>query len=409
MFTRVLIIGAGPAGLSTAFHLQNTDYLLLEMGSSIEARDHNDPTDSIIGVGGAGLFSDGKFSFYPAGTAVWNLKTPELEQAYIALQSSMADYLQVPNFPEEIKSGYTRPDKWFLKKYPCMYLTLDQRRSYVNSLTSKIPASNLLLQHQLISWTKTPGGYVCKVKNLQNGTLLEITAQVLVVGTGRFGPLTLKVPKIYRRIEYGVRVQFTEKINDILMTADSKAVSVPDDVHAAPLLDPKYIRLTPWGEIRTFCWCKRGEVVLTNHLGIQTYSGRSDIAPTDYNNFGFNIRIKDASINGDTDMFEFLTSIEPFTVKTVSDVGERYGAILGPIIEAALNDYLEAFPGLKQAKDIKFVGPTVEGVGEYPDINNISLKLSEEEIYCIGDCSGIFRGIIPSMLSGFYVAELLNT
>ena len=83
------------------------------------------------------------------------------------------------------------------------------------------------------------------------------------------------------------------------------------------------------------------------------------------------------------------------------------GIVIIPDIFTDNLQYLE--PGLKQAKDIKFVGPTLKGVGEYPDINNISLKLPEQEIYCIGDCSGIFRGIIPSMLSGFYVAELLNT
>lgn len=413
LHTKVLIVGAGPAGLALASELKDSQYIIVDMGSSIELRDHNDAKDSIIGVGGAGLFSDGKFSFYPAGTKVWDLKSPTdtslpvLEAAYDNLKTGIAPYLQsVPAFPEEIKSGYSRPDKWFLKKYPCMYLTLDQRKAYVNDFVAKIPSSNLWLGCQFVSYIKSDNVYYCTL--LKDGKEIIVATTKLVIGSGRFGPLTLEVEKIYRRIEYGVRIQFKTRITEVLQKADNRAVSVPDDGDQSLLLDPKYIRLTEWGEIRTFCWCKRGEVVLTDHMGIKSYSGRSDITQTEYNNFGFNIRIKDPTMFGETNMFEFLKTIEPFSVTSVEAVAERYGPILGPIIEKSLNEYLDAFPALKIDSEKRFVGPTVEGVGYYPNIDPSTLKVGDEEIYCIGDCSGIFRGIIPSMLSGYYLAQVFN-
>lgn len=43
-------------------------------------------------------------------------------------------------------------------------------------------------------------------------------------------------------------------------------------------------------------------------------------------------------------------------------------------------------------------------MGHYPDIDmNLQLK-DDKNIYVIGDCGGIFRGIIASMISGHYTA-----
>ena len=44
------------------------------MGKACEERDRYNSKDCISGVGGAGLFSDGKFSFFPSGQNVWKLQ-----------------------------------------------------------------------------------------------------------------------------------------------------------------------------------------------------------------------------------------------------------------------------------------------------------------------------------------------
>ncbi|RYE82318.1 MAG: FAD-binding protein, partial [Myxococcales bacterium] len=80
-----IVIGAGPAGLAAAAHLAGggARTLLVDAGQAIEARDHRDQGRLTSGVGGAGLYSDGKFSFHPAATALWSLDDePTLRAAH---------------------------------------------------------------------------------------------------------------------------------------------------------------------------------------------------------------------------------------------------------------------------------------------------------------------------------------
>ena len=51
--------------------------------------------------------------------------------------------------------------------------------------------------------------------------------------------------------------------------------------------------------------------------------------------------------------------------------------------------------------DSTLIGPTIEGIGEYIQTND--LKVYNENIWVGGDASGIFRGITASMISGYYI------
>ena len=68
-----IIIGAGPAGLFAAYELRDKDVLVIDEGKSPKNRNcpvkldkeciNCNPCDIMSGVGGAGLFSDGKLNF----------------------------------------------------------------------------------------------------------------------------------------------------------------------------------------------------------------------------------------------------------------------------------------------------------------------------------------------------------
>ena len=64
------------------------------------------------------------------------------------------------------------------------------------------------------------------------------------------------------------------------------------------------------------------------------------------------------------------------------------------------------YGGEQSHSDTAVLFPAIEGVGAYPDTNN-NLQIPGEKIWVVGDLSGSFRGIIPAMLSGAYVAHYL--
>ena len=161
----VVVIGAGPAGLSFLHSTPTESVLVVEEGAPLRERDHDatEGPDVCTGVGGAGLFSDGKWSFFPAGTAVWRLSpTSILADAYQDLADllvSAAPHIEssIPPFPTSLTSSSPSdctpdrtpdctPDRtpdpvddgsskeWTSKSYPSVYLDLDERYALVDNM-----------------------------------------------------------------------------------------------------------------------------------------------------------------------------------------------------------------------------------------------------------------------------------
>ena len=96
--------------------------------------------------------------------------------------------------------------------------------------------------------------------------------------------------------------------------------------------------------------------------------------------------------------------LDPFelSIDKIDELVTYYGNEMGKLLIDGLKSLINKNPELE--RNTKVIGPTIEGVGYYPDIDE-NLKVVNENIYCIGDNSGIFRGIIPSMLSGYWLAS----
>ena len=96
-----VIVGAGPSGLTAANLLTKTttNYLIIEKGKTLFNRDTKSPKDIVTGIGGGGLFSDGKVSFYPSGTNLYKLNPDLLIPAYKELQNLFANFdITIPEF-----------------------------------------------------------------------------------------------------------------------------------------------------------------------------------------------------------------------------------------------------------------------------------------------------------------------
>lgn len=394
-----LIIGAGPAGLATAYSLSSlglSDFLLIERGKSITKRQRTCEQDIPSGVGGAGLFSDGKFSFFPSATWLWkNLATTQLINAYHWLNSILQRYdVNPPTLPLDL-SRDTMSDQVF-KAYPSFYIDFKNRFTLVEQLTKEF-AANVLTNTCVLNIT-TQNNHYCITTNA--GIFF---ADNIVLATGRMGPLqlssfTLPIAKAFQRIEIGVRIKgpFTHPFFSELK-------------QYGEFLDPKFIfshKENPYVSWRTFCYCKRGEILHSGSDGYVTLSGRADCPATNESNIGFNTRIKIPSVNhSQLPKLQHAFQLNLGAVyKNPSLLARYFNPTLADFVFMGLIEMKQHFSSLADASALAIVGPTIEGVGDYPIVNE-QLATPQQGIYIAGDALGLFRGLTAALLSGHCVGQ----
>lgn len=406
----VLIVGAGPAGLAAAHACADLgcDFELLELGATLEQRDHDLATDLGHGVGGAGLYSDGKFSFYPSATALWALEPKEdVVRSYQWLSSILAsEGVEVPEFPTGVwPSGPLRNSASLFaqKSYPSVYLTLESRTKLIAQLQARVSGS-LQTGSLVTALTRAGEGWTVLSRNT-DGTEKELTAKrAVILASGRFGPLltqdTLTIPQIFRRMEVGVRIE--QPSGNFFLAAQKQ-------------LDPKYTLFDSSNgvEWRTFCCCRQGEVVSIRHKGLIAVSGRSDVAETGFSNVGFHVRLTDEvrAMELWGPLLERIRAITAPARMPLSDFvnsenpgNTPIGTILGPEIACALVDGISHL--LKEFSQTNFddallYAPALEGLGTYPHFSQ-GLKISTAQFWGAGDATGQFRGLVAALVSGYF-------
>lgn len=406
----LLVVGAGPAGLGVASHpaLEGKRVLVVDAGKPVAERDRNNPNDLTCGDGGAGLFSDGKFSFFPSATALWSLGDPKsLEAGYQWTADVLsACGMNVPPFPESAPDAREPEGQWFLKKYPSEYLSLEQRIELIRGLVER-GRGHILNQAMVEAGAYSPERDSFSLLVSQGGRRRRVQADRLIFAAGRFGPRLMEqfpfMTPVFRRLEVGFRIQ----------QPAARAF-----FRECGQLDPKFKFIDHDGrtEWRTFCACRDGEAVLSNTLGLWTVSGRSDCPPTGSTNIGFNTRVLDqrrakAGWLHLQNTFQDRASHYAFPLLDVlSRRGQEYfslvqvmGKDLAELMLRGVEQLAGRFPGVLDPTTT-LIGPTLEGVGCYPDTDD-NLKIPGVPAWVVGDACGKFRGITASMISGHYAVS----
>lgn len=404
----LVIAGCGPAGLAAACVVQKVapdlQWFILEAGDSLAARRRDDPRDISEGVGGAGLYSDGKFSFYPAATALWQLAdTPRLQRAYARVTEMFSQVgARAPAFPQAPQET-EEPQNAYFKPYPSLYLDLPTRRALIERLYQPV-ADRVLLKTRLLDIAPLPDGTL-KLSVERQKKRSSLRARILLGAGGRFFPLLLSrcaagsLPTHFLRWELGIRIEGAAQhpfFTALLSQGKSN--------------DPKLIlrdeaKRLEW---RTFCCCIEGEVVGTWCEDLFTLSGRADCASTGKSNIGFNVRFLEEGIALD---LARLKRKRPFHV-TLSEARNKpsvldavYGAQAAEALREGLSRLCAHLPVLEKDSPTLFaLGPTLEGVGRYP-ATEPDLSLAGWPMYFAGDACGKFRGLVAAMVSGAYAGE----
>jgi uncharacterized FAD-dependent dehydrogenase len=419
-YADVLIVGAGPAGLAaaTACLSRNAKFIVVDSGSPVDMRDRDNHREICSGVGGAGLFSDGKFSFFPSATNLWTLADRECLGASYAWLARAIDPLGIhaPSFPDltSIDSGNADrgQDDLCIKGYPSFHMPYENRVGLTRSLAS--PIRDSLITDTNIKAIRFDAGtnrFVCITSTPGQSEFTFLTVKSVIFAGGRFGPVQWgtifsDIATVYRRLEVGVRIQ--QAATDFFLKDD-------------PRLDPKVLLRSndPRYEWRTFCCCRDGEVMVTRCSGLTSVSGRSDGLKCGQSNVGFHVRISDQALG---------TELWPHVLQTLRNLPlsapmpeslplfladglgngakkeSKQAAILGPRVARLVAEGLDrlrksSLPFLDD--DALVIAPALEGVAFYPEVD-AGLRCGALPLWVVGDATGLFRGLSAAMISGYY-------
>ena len=284
----VAIVGGGPAGLFAAYWLaEHTDLsvVLLERGQRAEKRrcpvgrtgkcTHCDPCHILSGMGGAGLFSDGKLNFiHKLGkTDLTQFLSITDAQALIDETESIFNRFGMdgPVFPTDMESA--REIRRKAKRVGIDLLLIKQKHLGSDFLPGHI--------HGMCQWLEEKGvtilsgreairvlakkGRVCGVRTPEG----DIAARSVILAPGRVGAdwmgevaRAFKLEVSQRGIEVGVRVEVHK---DILHSLTSVIYDPTFFVQTAKYDD----------QTRTFCTNPEGFVTLENYQDFVCINGHA--------------------------------------------------------------------------------------------------------------------------------------
>jgi hypothetical protein len=271
----VVIIGAGPAGISAALELskaKSVSACIIDKGPDIDQRDRK--TSLLSGWGGAGAFSDGKLTLSPeVGGQLTNvLPEHEVRKLLHQVDQMWLEYsgpLKVYGAdPDEVSAIARKAQLAGLKLIPSEVRHLGTELCPIvltrmrDALREKVDVKmNTSVEHILTSNGKVVG------IALDSGETIE--TNYIIAAPGRIGSdwlnhesekLDLKM--MANPVDIGVRVELPAPV----MQSLTDVVYEPKLVYYSKSFDDK---------VRSFCVCPNGEVVIEKHNGITSVNGHS--------------------------------------------------------------------------------------------------------------------------------------
>ncbi len=446
----VLIIGAGPGGIFTAYELmeknKNLKVAVFEMGHELKKRIcpidgdkiksciHCKSCSIMSGFGGAGAFSDGKYN-------ITNDFGGTLYQ-YIGKKSSieLMEYVDKINlhFGGEGTKLYSTAGSDIKKK--CIQNGLHLLDASVRHLGTDI---NYIVLENIYNHLKNSVEFyfdctVESVEKIENGYRVNSEAGIFegttcVISVGRSGSKwmekvcrELDIQTNSNRVDIGVRVELPAEVFS----------SLTDELYESKIVyrTEKYEDL-----VRTFCMNPKGAVVNENTNGIVTVNGHSYEDPArqtkntnfallvakhfsepfkDSNGYGESIARLSNMLGGGVIVQRFGDLVrghrstekrikESFTVPTLNAAAGDLSLVLPKRILDGIIEMIYALdkiaPGTAN-DDTLLYGVEVKFYNMEVEVDN-NLMTCHKNLYVIGDGSGITHSLSHASASGVYVAR----
>lgn len=458
----VVIVGAGPAGLFSAYELitkkSNLKILLVDQGRLAESRVcpmnkkgtncmNCNPCQILSGFGGAGTFSDGKLNFIPKLGKSDLFKYMSEEEAYKIIDDTEVIFTKFGMDSEVFPSNMDKAQD--IKKKVALvgarlllikqkHLGSDRLPEYIINFTNFLRENNVELYDNckvldVKSVDKNKHVVTIKMHDKEE----KVEAKTVVVAPGRTGAKWVQeladkyhISYLSQSIEIGVRVEVRKEILEELCNI---------------IYDPTIFIKTPtYGdEIRTFCTNPGGFVAKENYYGFICVNGHSlKNIKSNNSNFAFiskvhltepttNTRLygesiaRIANVLGDgKPIIQSLKDLKSgrrsewhrinkdFITPTLKDCVAGDLALVLPhriitnIIEG-LDKLNEIIPGVSNGETLLY-GPEIKFFSNEITTNN-KFKLDDYDVYFIGDGAGKAGNIVTAAATGLIAArDIIN-
>lgn len=432
MMKRVIIVGAGPAGLFAALELMDkAEVLVIDKGKNIDER-FND----IQGVGGAGGISDGKLNLHPKiGGDLTEFVSDK--EAY-DLIDRVDEIFVKHGAPEEEKLSadelLRRAAASGIEFLPIKqrHIGSDRLPALINSIKRELENGGVKFRLQT-----TVEDFLISDDGV-NGVLTEkekIRSDYVILAPGRAGSPWLSsvikkhgIPLKHMPIDIGVRMEVPSSIYEDVVEIN---------------WDPKFRMRVPTHDdfVRTFCTSPYGFVVKDAYgkaVGVNGHSMRHK--RSNNTNFAFLVKIDLTEPVEDTTAYGYSIAKLATTIGGGSPIIQRLGDLrrgrrstwdrikrsyVAPtLIEVTPGDISMALPYrilMDIIEGIDMLDHVVPGVASdstllyAPEIKFSAMRIITKEgfetpikgLYTVGDGAGVSRGIVSAAATGLIAAEHL--
>lgn len=454
----VIIIGAGPAGLFSAYELieknKNLKIAILDKGYSVKKRvcpmnkynvpcKNCNPCAILAGYGGAGTFSDGKLNFIPKlgksdltkymSESEANSLIDETEQIFNRFKMDADIYPSNIGEAIEIRKKVAKAGaKLLLIKQK--HLGSDHLPEYIEGICSYLEEKNVtLIENANVIDIQTHSKEDHDIIYRKGKSTTTINGKNVIVAPGRTGAKWIqeladkyKISYLSQSIEIGVRIEVRKDIMEELTNT---------------IYDPTiFIKTDTYGdEIRTFCTNPGGFVAKENYYGFICVNGHAlkDIKSNN-TNFAFISKVNLTQPVTNTRLYgesiariaNVLGAGKPI-IQSLKDLknGRRseWHRINKGFIEPTLKDCVagdlalvlphriitnilegletlnKIIPGVSN-DDTLLYGPEIKFFSNEIETNN-HFKLASSNIYFIGDGAGKAGNIVTAAATGLVAAR----
>ena len=451
----VIIIGAGPAGLFSAYELIENNpklkILLMDKGKFAKNRIcpmkktnkcvNCNPCGILSGYGGAGTFSDGKLNFIPKLGKSDLFKYMSISEANKLIDDTEIIFnkfgMNSDVYPTNMEEANNIKEK--IAKEGANLLLIKQKHlgsdklpEYINNFTEYLNKKGVeILENTDVC--DIEGNDTYKVLYKENNKTKEITSKYVIVAPGRTGAKWVQeladkynIPYISQSIEIGVRVEVRKEILKELCSV---------------IYDPTiFIKTDTYNDqIRTFCTNPEGFVTKENYYGYICVNGHA-LKEIKSNNSNFAFISKISLTHPSTNTREYGESIAKIAntlgngkpiVQSLRDLklGRRstIERINKGFIEPTLKDVVagdlalvlphriiknilegletldKIIPGVNNGETLLY-GPEIKFFSNEITTDN-NMKLENHNIYFIGDGAGKAGNIVVAAATGLIASR----